>query len=94
MLNFYTIFIIYLAAVNIAAYFLMYRDKQQAKKKAQRTAENVFFLLSFMGGFIGLHLTMQHFRHKTLHRSFKLVVIISALFWLIFLPFSLYWVTY
>ncbi|MDO4430957.1 MAG: DUF1294 domain-containing protein [Lonepinella koalarum] len=59
--------IIYLAAVNIAAYFLMYMDKQRAKQKQWRIEENLLLSFCFIGGFLGTHLAMQHFRHKTQH---------------------------
>lgn len=84
MLNF--AFILYLAAVNIAAYFLMYRDKQKAIKQQWRIPEKTLFLLSLCGGFIGVHLAMKHFRHKTQHISFSVVVSLSAILWIVILP--------
>ncbi|WP_044470865.1 DUF1294 domain-containing protein [Mannheimia massilioguelmaensis] len=77
---------IYLAAVNIAAYFLMRADKQRAQNKEWRIEESVFFTLCFSGGFIGIHLAMEHFRHKTKHWQFRAAVIISAVIFLIILP--------
>ena len=84
MLNFAVI--LYLAAVNIAAYFLMYRDKQKAIKQQWRIPEKTLFLLSLCGGFIGVHLAMKHFRHKTQHVSFSVVVSLSAILWIVILP--------
>ncbi|PJG85639.1 DUF1294 domain-containing protein [Conservatibacter flavescens] len=75
--------------MNIAAYFLMYLDKQKAKNQQWRISERTFFSLSLLGGFMGVHLGMQHFRHKTQHMSFKIVVIMSALIWLIGVPYYL-----
>nr|WP_288532697.1 DUF1294 domain-containing protein [uncultured Haemophilus sp.] len=43
-----------LAAVNIAAYFLMWKDKVRAVRHGWRISENTFFLLSLLGGFIGI----------------------------------------
>ena len=43
-----------LAAVNIAAYFLMWKDKIRAVRHGWRISENTFFLLSLLGGFIGI----------------------------------------
>ena len=37
-----------LAAVNIAAYFLMWKDKVRAVRHGWRISENTFFLLSLM----------------------------------------------
>ncbi|WP_386693618.1 DUF1294 domain-containing protein [Lonepinella sp. MS14435] len=50
----------------------------------------VFFTLCFIGGFIGVHLGMQHFQHKTQHWQFKLAVSLSAVLFLIVLPL-LFW---
>ena len=44
-----------LAAVNIAAYFLMWKDKVRAVRHGWRISENTFFLLSLLGGFIGIY---------------------------------------
>ncbi|WP_386693222.1 hypothetical protein O1Q79_00951 [Lonepinella sp. MS14434] len=83
-------FITYLAVVNITAYFLMREDKKRAKNKQWRIEELVFFTLCFIGGFIGVHLGMQHFQHKTQHWQFKLAVSLSAVLFLIVLPL-LFW---
>lgn len=83
---FYWTLIIYTAAVNIAAYFLMRSDKQRAVNKERRIPEYVFFILCFIGGFIGVHLGIEHYRHKTRHWTFKAAVLISAVGFLIVLP--------
>ena len=62
-----------LAAVNIAAYFLMWKDKVRAVRHGWRISENTFFLLSLLGGFIAVY--------------FKFVVILSAFIWLILMPY-------
>ena len=54
-----------LAAMNIAAYFLMWKDKVRAVRHGWRISENTFFLLSLLGGFIGVYCGMKRFRHKT-----------------------------
>ena len=83
---------ILLAAVNIAAYFLMWLDKQRAIKNGagqnlRRISENTFFLLSLLGGFLAIFFAMQQFRHKTKHPSFYFVVIFSAAIWLFVMPY-------
>ena len=75
--------VIILAAVNIAAYFLMWQDKQRAIHQQWRIPERTLLLLSLLGGFIGIHLGRQHFRHKTQRWYFSLMVIISAILWLV-----------
>ncbi|MDU8923785.1 DUF1294 domain-containing protein [Pasteurellaceae bacterium LIM206] len=84
-------FMSYAAAVNIAAYFLMGADKAKAKNKEWRVSEEVFFILCFIGGFIGIHLGMRYFRHKTQRLSFKLAVIVSAVLYVLVLPILLWW---
>ncbi|WP_439256688.1 MULTISPECIES: DUF1294 domain-containing protein [unclassified Lonepinella] len=84
-------FITYLAVVNITAYFLMREDKKRAENKQWRIEELVFFTLCFIGGFIGVHLGMQHFRHKTQHWQFKWAVGLSAVLFLVILPLLFWW---
>ena len=79
-----SLWVIVLAAVNIAAYFLMRQDKQRAIRQQWRIPERTLLLLSLFGGFIGIHLGRQHFRHKTQRWHFSLTVIISAILWLVF----------
>ena len=79
-----SLWVIVLAAVNIAAYFLMWQDKQRAIRQQWRIPERTLLLLSLLGGFIGIHLGRQHFRHKTQRWYFSLTVIISAILWLAF----------
>ena len=74
-----SLWVIVLAAVNIAAYFLMWQDKQRAIRQQWRIPERTLLLLSLLGGFIGIHLGRQHFRHKTQRWYFSLTVIISAI---------------
>lgn len=83
---FFSILASYLAAVNIVAYFLMRLDKQRAKNKAWRIEESVLLTLCFMGGFMGMHLAMERYRHKTQHWQFRLAVILSAVIFLVVLP--------
>lgn len=88
---FVSILVIYLAAVNIAAYFFMWADKQRAKQKQWRIEENWLLACCFLGGFIGTHIAMQRFRHKTQHWQFKLAVMLSAVIFLIVLPLFFWW---
>ena len=79
-----SLWVIVLAVVNITAYFLMWQDKQRAIRQQWRIPERTLLLLSLFGGFIGIHLGRQHFRHKTQRWYFSLTVIISAILWLVF----------
>ena len=86
--------LICLAAINIAAYFLMKEDKNRAIQEEWRIPEKVFFMLSLLGGFMGVHLAMEHFRHKTKHLSFKVTVVLSAFLWVLVIPFLFFYVQY
>ena len=83
---FFGILASYLAAVNIAAYFLMRTDKKRAIKKEWRIEEYVLLIVCFMGGFIGTHVAMERYRHKTQHWQFRIAVIVSAVIFLVILP--------
>ncbi|MDH3000886.1 hypothetical protein A1D23_10500 [Chelonobacter oris] len=53
---------LYLAAINIAAYFLMYIDKRRAVKKQWRIAEKRLLMCCIGGGFIGVALALIGFQ--------------------------------
>ncbi|WP_233881020.1 DUF1294 domain-containing protein [Virgibacillus halodenitrificans] len=61
----------YLGGVNVFTYILMGLDKQKAIKKKYRIPERTFWLLSLLGGALGVLLGMKSFRHKTKHKSFQ-----------------------
>lgn len=86
---------IWLVLVNLAAFFAFGWDKFKAKYKekhpdARRVPERTLFLLALLGGSAGALLGMRVWRHKTLHRSFRigiplilaLQVLIPAGIWL------------
>ena len=78
---YFVVLITWLVAVNITAYFLMRKDKIRAVRHGWRVPENTFFLFCLSGGFAGVYFGMQRFHHKTKHFAFKLVVMLSGLFW-------------
>ena len=61
----------YLLFMNLAGLYLMWSDKQRAKKRQWRIPERTLFLVAALGGCLGTTLGMYWFRHKTLHRYFK-----------------------
>lgn len=64
--------LIYLAAVNILAFFAYGDDKRRAKiQGARRTPEKTLLGLAAIGGSLGALLGMQVFRHKTRHWYFR-----------------------
>jgi len=89
LLEFSHILLIYLIAVNIFAFIVMWWDKRKARKKEWRIAETTLLLLSFIGGAIGLFVAMFKFRHKTLKRSFRAVAIIGLI-----ISLAIYWIAF
>lgn len=66
------VLLIYLAAVNILAFFAYGDDKRRAKiQGARRTPEKTLIGLAVIGGSLGALLGMQVFRHKTRHWYFR-----------------------
>ncbi len=61
-------------SLNIASFLLMMVDKTMANGRMSRVPEKVLYLITFLGGSIGLLVGMQAFRHKTRKTSFQLVV--------------------
>lgn len=67
----------WLVLINLAAFFAFGLDKRKAKRKEKRPSvrrvpEKTLFLLAALGGSAGAWLGMRVWRHKTLHRSFRL----------------------
>ena len=61
----------YLAAISLAAFFLMWLDKRRARRKgARRVRERTLFLSALLGGSLGAAAGMRLFRHKTKHWYF------------------------
>ena len=57
--------IIYLIAINLIAFFIMWLDKRKAQKGKWRIPEKVIFIVTALGGGIGTITGMYTFRHKT-----------------------------
>ena len=62
----------YLAVMNLLLFVLMGADKAKAKRGARRFPEATLFFLAVVGGSLGGLLGMAAFRHKTLHKSFRI----------------------
>lgn len=63
-------FYAYLLVINITGFLLMGYDKAKAKKGNWRVPERNFFVISLLGGALGVYAGMKTFRHKTKHDSF------------------------
>ena len=62
--------LLWLLAVNVAAFVMMGLDKAKAKLGAWRIPEKTLLLTAAAGGSVGAILGMQLFRHKTRHAAF------------------------
>lgn len=75
MINFEEIFstrniLLYLLAINLFGFFIMWVDKRKAKKGAWRIPEKTLFIITALGGGIGTIVGMYTFRHKTQKLNF------------------------
>lgn len=66
------IILFYLMIINTVCYFMFFWDKRLAKRGRRRISEKSLFGAAVLGGSMGGLLAMYMFRHKTLHRKFKL----------------------
>lgn len=64
--------ILYLYFINVVTFFCFAGDKRRAVVQATRIPEAILFLLSSIGGSFGALMGMLLFRHKTLHKSFRI----------------------
>jgi uncharacterized membrane protein YsdA (DUF1294 family) len=62
---------IYLLVLTLATFIVCGIDKFAAKKQMRRVPEKTLFLLSAIGGSVGMFAGMLTFRHKTQHWYFK-----------------------
>ena len=62
---------IYLLVLTLGTFIVCGIDKFAAKKQMRRVPEKTLFLLSAIGGSVGMFAGMLTFRHKTQHWYFK-----------------------
>ena len=65
-----TILFGYILVMSIVAFCVCGADKFAAQRQKSRVPEKVLFLLSALGGSVGMYLGMFTFRHKTKHWYF------------------------
>lgn len=66
--------LIYVLAVNIISFLLMWYDKAMARARRYRVPEIRLLLLAVAGGSIGVYLGMHIFKHKINNLVFSLGV--------------------
>lgn len=64
----------YLIFINLIGFLMMWLDKRKAMKRKRRISEKSIWLLTLIGGSIGIYLAMYFYRHKTKHKQFVLGV--------------------
>ena len=74
-----TVLIVYHALINIVAFIMCSIDKNRAIQGRYRIPEKTLFLVSFLGGAVGMWFAMQSVRHKTKHVRFMLGIPLIAL---------------
>lgn len=62
--------LLYLLAINLFGFFIMWLDKGKAKKGSWRIPEKTLFIITTLGGGIGTIAGMYIFRHKTQKLNF------------------------
>ncbi|MFX4261776.1 DUF1294 domain-containing protein [Pelotomaculum propionicicum] len=66
--------IIYILAINITGFLIMWYDKAMARARRYRVPESRLLLLAVAGGSVGVYLGMHIFKHKTNKLLFSLGV--------------------
>ena len=61
-------------ALNVSTVLVMGMDKLSAIVQIHRVPEMAFYVMTFLGGSIGMLVGMYTFRHKTRKQSFQIVV--------------------
>ena len=64
----------YILVMSVVAFIVCGIDKFAAQHQKRRVPEKVLFLLSALGGSVGMYLGMFTFRHKTKHWYFVIVI--------------------
>ncbi|WP_096436026.1 MULTISPECIES: DUF1294 domain-containing protein [Bacillaceae] len=65
-------FLWYYGIINVVGFFMMWSDKQKARKRKSRISEQALFTWASFGGAFGMLLSSRLFRHKTKKKTFKI----------------------
>ena len=65
-------YLIYFFTINLISVLVCVFDKLKAKRGGWRISEKALFSLCFLGGSVGMYISMRLIRHKTLHKRFMI----------------------
>ena len=83
--------LIYLFAINLIGFFVMWLDKYKAKKGYWRVSEGTLIIITLLGGGIGTITGMYKFRHKTKKLKFTIglpTILIAEILFIIYFVFK------
>lgn len=69
-----TLLLIYILAINILGFLIMWYDKAMARARKYRIPESRLFLIAAAGGSVGIYLGIHLFKHKVNNLMFTLGV--------------------
>lgn len=81
----------YLLFINVIAVIVCFTDKIKAKNGSYRIPEKTLFVISILGGSVGMYVAMKTIRHKTKHKRF--MIGIPLIIFLQLLLFVVIWLT-
>lgn len=84
-------FYLYLLFINVIAVIVCFADKIKAKNGSYRIPEKTLFVISILGGSVGMYVAMKTIRHKTKHKRF--MIGIPLIIFLQLLLFVFIWLT-
>lgn len=79
-----------LLSLNLSTFLVMLIDKIQATQSGRRLSERSLYLMTFLGGSVGMICAIYFLRHKSRKWSFQLIVwlLVFIQFFLLFFLFS------
>lgn len=77
--------VIVLLILNIFGFILVSLDKYKAKNRLWRIPERSFFILSILGGSVGVYIGLFLFNHKTRHWYFMTIIPLIILAQIVFI---------
>jgi uncharacterized membrane protein YsdA (DUF1294 family) len=86
----YDVFFSLLISLNVSTFLVMLIDKIQATQAGRRLSERSLYLMTFLGGSVGMICAMYVLRHKSRKWSFQVIVwlLVFIQFFLLFFLFS------